>query len=44
MFYREDVQKHYNKYKKPYKGEMGIHTYHPWQMKGYFAVCIKFYF
>ncbi|VDI59935.1 transcriptional repressor NF-X1 [Mytilus galloprovincialis] len=35
---REDVQKHYNKYKKPYKGEMGIHTYQPFQMQGYFAV------
>nr|XP_034327967.1 uncharacterized protein LOC105329742 isoform X2 [Crassostrea gigas] len=35
---RQDVQKHYVSYEKPYRGEMGIQTYLPHQMKGYFMV------
>lgn len=37
-FFSQDVQKHYVSYEKPYRGEMGIQTYLPHQMKGYFMV------
>ncbi|XP_022340987.2 uncharacterized protein LOC111135323 isoform X3 [Crassostrea virginica] len=35
---RQQVQQHYVSYEKPYRGEMGIQTYLPHQMKGYFMV------
>lgn len=37
-FFSQDVQKRYVSYEKPYRGEMGIQTYLPHQMKGYFMV------
>ncbi|XP_048746898.2 uncharacterized protein LOC125659312 isoform X2 [Ostrea edulis] len=35
---RQQVEQHYVSYEKPYRGEMGIQTYHPHQMKDYFMV------
>ncbi|XP_060598598.1 uncharacterized protein LOC132752305, partial [Ruditapes philippinarum] len=33
---REDLQSHYNYYKKPYNGELGLSSYQPWQIQDYF--------
>ncbi|KAL3846956.1 hypothetical protein ACJMK2_017896 [Sinanodonta woodiana] len=35
---REDLDKHYQFYQKPYKGEMGIRSYEYWQIPDYFMV------
>ncbi|KAJ8310245.1 hypothetical protein KUTeg_012110, partial [Tegillarca granosa] len=35
---RRDQQRHYERYKRPYRGEMGIHSYKPDQLKTYFMV------
>ncbi|XP_062567851.1 uncharacterized protein LOC134230091 isoform X2 [Saccostrea cucullata] len=35
---RQQVQQHYVSYEKPYRGELGIQTYQPHQMKDYFMV------
>ena len=40
---RQQVQQHYVSYEKPYRGEMGIQTYLPHQMKGYFMVRVTFW-
>lgn len=33
---RENLQKHYQYYKKPYLGELGLGSYEPWQVPDYF--------
>ncbi|XP_060063880.1 uncharacterized protein LOC132544320 [Ylistrum balloti] len=38
MRLRQDVQRHYEKYKRPYRGEMGIQSYKPQQIEHYFLV------
>ncbi|XP_021356335.1 uncharacterized protein LOC110452255 isoform X2 [Mizuhopecten yessoensis] len=38
MRLRQDVQQHYEKYKRPYRGEMGIQSYKPNQIEHYFLV------
>ncbi|XP_033760619.1 uncharacterized protein LOC117342547 [Pecten maximus] len=38
MRLRQDVQRHYEKYKHPYRGEMGIQSYKPHQIEHYFLV------
>ncbi|KAL5004861.1 hypothetical protein ScPMuIL_018317 [Solemya velum] len=35
---RHNINQHYETYRKPYKGELGVHTYKPWQMDDYFMV------
>ncbi|KAH3805521.1 hypothetical protein DPMN_133825 [Dreissena polymorpha] len=34
---REDLQQHYNYYKRPYNGELDIGSYEPWQVQVYFV-------
>ncbi|KAL4219974.1 hypothetical protein ACF0H5_020385 [Mactra antiquata] len=34
---RENIQSHYQYYKKPYNGELGLSSYEPWQIQDYFA-------
>ncbi|KAH3805458.1 hypothetical protein DPMN_133761 [Dreissena polymorpha] len=34
---REDLQQHYNYYKRPYNGELDIGSYEPWQVQDYFV-------
>ena len=36
--YREDLEKHYLYYRRPYNGELGIESYEQWQLPHYALV------
>lgn len=41
VVFREDLQHHYNYYKKPYRGELGLGSYQPSQIQDYFLVTVQ---